>query len=190
MAVCNHKTGLCIAGNGSLIAGNSNFLYGIGNHLTGFVHIQVGESTGPVITGVQSKRIASFLAVSKQHNGNVIGADAILVIAVFPRLRYGNAGLLRSIAVRHVVAVDHSGIAIDCRFRNGVGDQRTIFILIQIVERPVPVICRRYGLGSRKLTVLQQVDRDRCWAFAILVVIVIPGLAAGNRNLFRNVGVR
>ena len=152
--------------------------------------VQIGESAVPVVAIAQGNGLAGSLTIGNQLNSDVVGTDAVLVIAVLPDLDHIDRGLLRSVGIGHVETIDLSGVLIHSIFSNGVDDLSTmILVLGQIVEAPAPVVSLGNGHGVNDLTIGQQVDGDGLGALAVLVVVVNPGLGTGNSSGLRGMGV-
>ena len=91
--------------------------------------------------------------------------------------------------VGQISPIDVCLVTIDLSFGDGVVDFLAIFILRQVSEAVLPVVCLRHGLVFEFLSVLQQLNVDACWANAILVVGVVPSLRPRNLRGGRRVGV-
>ena len=69
-------------------------------------------------------------------------------------------------------------------FQNGIGDFLGSVVLINANEGPFPAVCLGHDLGIHDLAVCQQVDGDGFGTDAVLIIVVDPGLRAGDRNGF------
>ena len=170
-----------VTGDDGVVAFNSDFLNGIDDLGAGGELVKIGERAGPVVADAEDQGLAGIAAVGQQLDGNVAGTDAVLIVVVLPGLADGDGSLLGSVSVGHVEAAVLGGIAVNDCFGDGVVDQvATVFVLGQVGEGPGPTICCGDGDGVDDLAALEQVDGDGVGTSAILIVIVVPGLVAGN----------
>ena len=118
-------------------------------------------------------------------------ALAVLVVLVIPYLSDDYPNYLRRIGVGYVVAAYTCCIICYCILRNRINNLSSVRILRQICECPLPVICCRDSLHLiGQLSVIRiQTDLDAAWTLAILVVIIVPGLASADVDCRRDVHV-
>ena len=171
------------------ITGNVQLLDGVGDDLAVCVLVQLGERAGPVVAVVQNQRLAGILAIGQQLDGDILGAEAVLVAVVLPGLGDGDGGLLGSMGVDDVEAVVGGGVILDRLLDHGVLNGLALLILGQIVEGPGPAIVSGDDLGVDDLAIGGQMDGDGLRTGAILVKVVVPGLGTGNVHSFDLVGV-
>ncbi len=91
--------------------------------------------------------------------------------------------------VGDVVAIHSGGIALHRSLFHGVDDLCAVVEFGQISKAPGPVLGCGDGLGGNHIAISQKVDGDGGGTNAILVVVVIPGLAAGKAHNGRSMGV-
>ena len=173
--------------NGSIIC-DSFFRDGIVDYIAVFVLGEIAKVPGPAIGGGNGLGSHRF-TVGQQVDGDALGAFAVLVTIVRPGLLAGNLHRFGGMGVGYVVVLHVGVIAADRIFRNGIVDCDSVLVLGEIFKGPGPAIGGGNGLGSHRLTVGQQVDGDAIGTDSILVIVVHPGLPAGNLNRFRDVGV-
>ena len=126
-----------------------------------------------------------------QVNLKLSRALAILVLIVIPYLSDDYPNYLRRIGVGYVVTPYTCCIICYCILRNRINNLSSVRILRQICECPLPVICCRnslYLIGQR-CAIRIQTDRDAARTLAILVVIIVPGLASADVDCRRDVHV-
>ena len=112
VGVGDDVAGGLIAGDDGLIALDCNLGNGVDDLNTLAELVQLGEGIGPVVVGVQLQGLAGLLAVGQQDNGDVLGTDAVLIVAVGPGLGDGDGGLLGGMLVDDVVAVILGGVSV------------------------------------------------------------------------------
>ena len=190
MGVGNDVTSSCIAGDFGFITFNTDFRYSVFDFHACFELIQIGEGTGPVVIRAQSQSLAGSFVVCQQLDGDRVGADAVLVIAIVPGLGNGNGSLFGCVGIHNIVAVVSGGVILNSILGDCVVDEvAAIFVLGQTLEAPCPIICLGDDLGVDNLAVLQQVDGNGFGTGAILVVLIVPGLCACNGNGFGSMGI-
>ena len=171
------------------------FFHGVHNRSTLIVLVQISEGGSPLVVSIQHNGLARLLAISQQVDGHAVGTDTVLVAIVLPLLGHGHRGLLGNVSVGHVVAAlgDLGGVVRHLFLGDGVDDGRLlavhILVLGQISPLPSPVVVNGHSLRSDLGTISQQVDDDLLRPHLVAVVVIVPGLAAGNRGGFRRVGV-
>ena len=169
------------------------FFHGVHNRSALIILVQVSEGGSPVDASIQHNGLARLLAISQQVDGHAAGTDAVLVAIVFPNLAHGHRGLLGDVGVGHIVAADAGGVASHGVLGDGIDDGglRAVHVLVlgQISPLPSPAIFVGHGRRSNLGAISQQVDGDAAGTHVVAVVVVFPGLAAGNRGGFGNVGV-
>ena len=195
MGVGHGKASSSVAADDARVALNLNFLDGVRDRGTLIVLVQAFEGGSPFVASIQHNGLARLLATSQQVDGHAAGALAILVVVILPLLGHGHRGLLGNVSVGHVVAAlgDLGGVASHRLLGDGVDDgglhASIILVLGQTSPLPSPVIFVGHGLRSDPGAISQQVDDDLLRPHLVAVVVVIPGLAAGNRGGFRRVSV-
>ena len=172
-----------IARHRGAVAGNGFFGNGVGDLLAGAVLGQASEAPGPLIRGGHILGI-HLSAVSQQVDGDALRTLAVLVVIITPGLRAADHNGLRLVGINHVIAINTGFVVLHFILSNGINDFRTLILeLGQALELPGPVLAHGgHSLAVNLDTVSQQVDGNALGALAVLVVIIIPGLAAGNIN--------
>ena len=118
-----------------------------------------------------------------QENLDLIWAFAILVVPIFPSLGSFNGDSARAIAVFEIVAVDVFFVALNSFLIDGVSDFLTTFVFRQVGELVAPVSSCHFlfrNLSGHAVNRLVQEDLDLIWAFAVLVIAIIPCLRSFN----------
>ena len=167
------------------------FLPEVIDYLTIFVLGKIIHSQCPTVVLACSQHIitnsscdTSYLLF--QNHGNTIRTFAVLITVIQPYLANYTFGCLRRIGVGYVVAAYTCCIICYCILGDRILNLGSVRILRQICECPLPVICCRdslYLIGQ--LSVIRiQTDRDAAWTLAILVVIIVPGLASADVDQF------
>ena len=126
-----------------------------------------------------------------QINLKLSRALAILVLIVIPYLSDDYPNYLRRIGVGYVVAPYTCCIICYYILSDRIINFCSVRILRQICECPLPVICCRnslYLIGQR-CAIRIQTDRDAARTLAILVIIIVPGLASADVDCRRDVHV-
>ncbi len=186
-----------IACNGiGRVAGNVYRLFGhgVGDELAALILRQIGERPRPRRSGVATGygRRLVLLAVLEQVHDDRRGALAVLVVRVVPNLRALDVDRLGDVGVRHIVAVDLGGVALDVDriLGNRVNDlDALVAVLRQTREAPRPAVGCLHVLRCNFLAVGPQAHGDALRTLAVLVVRIVPGLGTGDGNLLGNVGV-
>ena len=194
VGVSHGIAGRSIAGHGHGVASrHGRFCHGILDLNALAVLVKVLEGVGPFVVGVQFNRLAGSLAISQQVDGHARGALVVLVVSVVPDLGHLHFGLFDLVGVGDVVAVHLGGVDIHQllvqHFLNAVGDLCTLGVSGQVGEAVLPAVGSGHGGRVDLLAVSQQVHGDGSRPLAILVVLVVPGLGAGNAGHARSMGV-
>ena len=195
MGVGHGEASSSVAADDALVALYLNFLDGVHDRGTLIVLVQISEGGSPAVASIQHNGLARRLAISQQVDGHAAGTDAVLVAIVLPLLGHGHRGLLGNVSVGHVVAAlgDLGGVVRHLFLGDGVDDGGLLVVHVlvrgQISPLPSPAIFVGHGLRSNLGAISQQVDDDLLRPHLVAVVVVIPGLAAGNRGGFRRVSV-
>ena len=110
----------------------------------------------------------------------------VCVVLIIPGLGDRNVHLAWCIAVRYVVAIHNGSVILYRILGNRVRDFCSVRILRQIFPFPVPAVrCRDSLYLIGQLSVIRiQTDRDAARTLAILVVIIVPGLASADVDQF------
>ena len=190
MAVDDGVTAVALLNICSVAIDDLRFRNGVDNLRAGLVFVQTGEARLPLVVAVQHHGLAGVHVVRIQLDDHFLRTLAVLVVVVVPGLDHIYIHLAGGVAVLDVIAGHHSGVATHLFLGDGVDDLFAAGILVEVGEAPLPAIFRRHGLAVNLLSVGQQIDGDILRALAILVVIVVPGLAARNfSDLLRHMGI-
>ena len=92
--------------------------------------------------------------------------------------------------VGDIEAVHFRSVVLHSVFRDGVYDLPSVPIFRQVRKAPFPVILLRDGRRLHLGTVRFQTDRDALRTYAVLVVVVLPGLASFHRSHLRRMDIR
>ena len=91
--------------------------------------------------------------------------------------------------IGHIVTIDHALIALHGSFRDGIYDFHTVLVLVQIRKAPCPAIFFGHSNSLNDFFICQQMDGNGLGTVAVLVVVVVPGLHAGNSHSFGRIAI-
>ena len=197
MGVGHGEASGSVASDDALVVLNLNFLNGVHNRSALIILVQVSEGSSPVVAGIQLNGLAGSHAISQQVDGHTAGTDAVLIATVFPNLAHGHRGLFGDVSVGHVVAIlsDLGGVVRHLLLGDGIDDGGLLVVHVLVrgqispLPSPVALIVRSHFHRLDLRAISQQVDGDALRPHLVAVVIIDPGLAAGNRGGFGGVGV-
>ena len=89
MAVGHHEAGGHVAADHGVVAFHSHLTDGVDDLHTVGILGQANEGAGPVLLGGQDQSLVGQLTVGIQGNGDRIGTEAVLIVAVGPGLGDG-----------------------------------------------------------------------------------------------------
>ena len=96
---------------------------------------------------------------------------------------------LRNNGVHHIISGVSSSIVSHSIFAYGVDDLLAVSQLVQAGKVPFPVFGSGNGLAVDLGAVCHQVNGNGCRTLAVPVIVIDPGLAAGNVDSLRSVAV-
>ena len=163
------------------------------NSLSGFLLRQFRPAVSPAVGRIQNNRF-QFRAVGHQVHSHAGRTIAILVIVVFPLLRYADFGLAGNMRVRQGIAEVSGGVLCEGNilliavryfsFIHCVFDLFTLFELIQLGPLMDPVVALiQFNRCTDSLSVSFQLYADTVRTDTILILVVFPFLLNGNINL-------
>ena len=186
-----------IAGDGRIVTFNSVLGDGVDDlhaaftgRLVDLVLRQIVEAPVPVGRGRRCGFALHFHAVGQQPDRDALRPDAVLVVRVGPGLRTAHVHRIRRMRVCHDVAVDARDVFVNGVLGDGVCDLLAVLVLIQVGERPRPLVLFGHGLAFERLVVGKQIKCNAIGPNAVLVVVIVPDLGHGDGDLLRIVLVR
>ena len=191
MGISNNEAFLHVSGDYSRIQVNRFLLYGVADRLSVFLFIQITKTAAPVVICVQRQALTRVHSVCHQFYFDGGRTVTVCVVLIIPGLGDRNVHLAWCIAVRYVVAIHNGSVILYRILGNRVRDFCSVRILRQIFPFPVPAVrCRDSLYLIGQLSAIRiQTDRDAARTLAILVVIIVPGLASFDVNCLRCVRV-
>ena len=165
------------------------FTYCINDFVTGCIFWQIGEAVFPIVICGYFLAV-NFGSVCKEVDCDAVWADTILVVTVIPGLGTFDFSRLRFMSVGDVVTINCCFISFNCIFFYSISDFVASCIFRQIGKLIFPVVICGYFLAVNFGSICKEVHCDTCWTFAILVVIVGPGLGSVDTSCLWVVGVR
>ena len=111
-------------------------------------------------------------------------ALAILIISIFPNLLTRDFNSFWSIRVGNGELINLSFILSNSIFLKCVGNLLTISIFRQVFRFKLPSISSCYFKCINNSASIHYLNCNRCWAFAVLIVCIIPDFLTRNFNLF------
>ena len=152
---------------------------------------KTGYGLGPVVGCSQSRCCSCFFAICKKGYGDAIRTDSILVICISPQLGNGCTGLAWGVAVDDVVAIIGCGVVLYRGLAYGVSDFLAIYELRKVSEAvgPAAILVWSYRLTVHFFSICKKFHSNVLWAFAILIVCIIPGLGSADLGGFWYMGV-
>ena len=127
-----------------------------------------------------------LITISQQSHRDACRSLSILVLIIIPSLCTAYFCRLRCMLICDIVVLYCSFITIYRLLVNCVFNFLTIFVFWKICETVFPVsalICSNI-LTLYLFSVSQQIYRNHRWAFAVLVIVVIPGLCTAYCRCF------
>ena len=181
---CGH-----LGDDGAGVAGDNLLFEGV-DDLAAFVILgQILEDPVPVAVGGGGAVLLRTHAVRDEVNRQARRTHTVVVVVVVPGLMTQHVDGLVLVGVGHIVAGDSGGVARDGLLFDGVDMLLAIGVLGQVGKAPGPAVLPGDGLAGVLLTVLHQLDDDGFGAQAVVVVIVRPGLLAGDLHGLILVGI-
>ena len=151
---------------------------------------QIREFILPVVGSRDGLR-RRLLTIGEQGYGYFAWTNSVLIVLVHPNLSTPNRRCFRFMRVRNVEAINLGLVTFrHVQFLYGVSDFLPGRKLWQASEFILPVVRRRDGLCRRLLTVGEQRYRHFGRTYAILVVLILPGLGTLHASGSRFVRVR
>ena len=170
---------------------NCNFFNSVFNFFAGFIFRQICKAVCPVSVVIRCYFLRiHFITVCKKVYNNFLRSDSILVVTVIPGLGTFDFSRLRFMSVGDVVTINRCFISFNCIFFYSISDFVASCIFRQIGKLIFPVVICGYFLAVNFGSICKEVHCDTCWTFAILVVIVGPGLGSVDGSCLWVVGVR
>ena len=165
--------------NGRVLVYRS-FLYSVSNDISRLVFIEVFELILPVARCISSRCLTSIYAICIEFKGNTVRSDSILVIRIIPSLLTRNSGFLNFMSVLDIIACHLRCVSIYSNFLDCILNLSVAIVVLEnSSERIVPIACR---ISSRSLasviTVGIQLNGNRAWTLAILVICINPCLSS------------
>ena len=144
----------------------------------------------PSILNIQHNRFSLFFSVRIELYLYAIRTFTILIICIVPALDHTDASLSGSISVCHIIIIYRCRIIRNSVLSNCVDDFCSILILWKVYKAPAPVVICADCFFIYFFTIGKQIDCDRSRTFAVLIIIIIPGLASGYFCCLRGIAVR
>ena len=164
--------------------------HGIDDLLAALLFIQIPESPCPAVSSVQRQYSGSLYTVCQKFDGDCIRTDSVLIAFVIPDLRHSDLCLARCMGVGYIKAAHFTGVVLYVVLRDGIVDLLSVVVLRKVLKRPLPVILFRDSRRFHFCAVRLQTNRDALRTYAVLVIIILPGLAAFYGQYFRCMNVR
>ncbi len=178
-----------VSGDPGCVACRHRFVNGIHILSARRILIQPGKGIFPAVLLAERDRLPSGGSVLHQRDFHAVRADPVLIVSVVPCFHNGQAGLPRRVGVGHVVSVIRRAVIFHRILGNRIRDFRAAGIFRKVRKRPGPVVLFGHGHGINFGAVSQKADRDLARTLAVLIVIVIPGLASADTHGRRRVGI-
>ena len=110
-------------------------------------------------------------------------ALAILIISIIPNLLTRDFNSFRSVGVGNGELINLSFILSNSIFLKCVNNLLTISIFRQVFRFKLPSISSCYFKCINNSASIHYLNCNRCWAFAVLIVCIIPDFLTRNFNL-------
>ena len=144
----------------------------------------------PSILNIQHNRFSLCFSVCIELYLYVLRSFTILIIRVIPALGHCYTGLSGGVAVGHIIVIYHCRIIRNRILGNGIGNLSSVLVLRKVCKAPAPVVICTDCFFIYFFTIGKQINFDRLRTFAILIICIIPGLAAGYFCCLWNMAVR
>ena len=157
--------------------------YGVNDFLATFIFRQIGKTIAPVSVCICTYGLAVFFySVCKKNHVNAFRTLSILVVGIVPGLGSCDLGSFRLMSIDDVDSIKLCRIALNCILSYSVYNffSFCIFRKTSKAVSPVSVYICTYVLAVFFYSVCKKVYGDAGRAFAVLIVVVVPGLSSGN----------
>ena len=177
--------------NGRNITGYFFLFYRISDLLTFFIYRQIGEAVFPLASCIRCYTKCFYCpTICKKFYGDACRAFTVLIVRIIPDLASADGSCLRNMGIFHMIAVNFCFISCNSFFADGIGNFLTLFVSRKVFKIPTPIICYGYRLAVNFGAILQQINRDACRTFTILIICIIPHLNTCNIYRIRSIAIR